>query len=96
MYQNSSFDRLHSQQRSFWKAIIKLVGHVLGGAILFMSIAFVAWSIGIGVDKLNTIHAFNDSILLVLHLVEKGLLYLDVLLSGIVVLVGASRFLKEI
>jgi len=80
----------------FWASVLKLIGHAIGGAILFMSLAALAWSIGWSVDRLNEAHPFSGSVLNVLHGVELALLYLDIALSGIVLFVGAFRFVREI
>ena len=84
------------QKPGFWRALPELLGHVIGGAVLFMSIAAVAWLIGFGVGRLNAIQPFSPAVLSVLHGFELGLLYLDIIISGIVVVVGGYRFLKEI
>ena len=85
-----------NQSPGFWSALPELLGHVIGGAVIFMSIAAVAWLLGFGVAQLNAIQPFSPAVLTVLHGVELGLLYLDMVISGIVVIVGGYRFLKEI
>ena len=88
---------LFGQERpGFWQALPILIGHVIGGAVIFMTIAFLAWLLGFGVSRLHAIQPFSPSVLSVLHGVELSLLYLDVLVSGIVIVVGGFRFLKEI
>lgn len=84
------------QQRSFAESVLQLLGHVLGGAALFMGLAAVSWGLGWGVAKLHSIHEFNPAVLALLHGVEVAILYLDIALSGIVLLVGAFRFVREI
>lgn len=84
------------RKSSFAESVFKLLGHVLGGAALFMGLAAVSWALGVGIDWLNGIHPFNKTVLALLHGVEVAILYLDILLSGIVLLVGAFRFIKEI
>ncbi len=84
------------ERTSFRGSVLKLLGHVLGGAVLFMGLAAVSWLLGVGVDSLNKIHPFSPSVLELLHGVEVAILYLDIGLSGIVLLVGAVRFIKEI
>lgn len=84
------------ERPSFGDSVLKLLGHVFGGAALFMGLAAVSWALGLGVDRLNGIHPFNPSVLTLLHGVEVAILYLDIALSGIVLLVGAFRFIREI
>lgn len=81
---------------SFLQSVLKLVGHAIGGAVLFISLAALAWGLGWAVSKLNVINPFSEQVLSLLHGVELALLYLDIALSGIVLLVGAFRFVKEI
>lgn len=81
---------------SFGQSVVKLIGHVIGGAVLFFSLALVSWLLGLGVSALNAIHPFSPGVLQVLHGVERFLLYFDMFLSGMVLLVGAYRFVREI
>lgn len=83
-------------QPTFGESVVKLLGHAVGGALLFITLAAVAWGVGFGVNTMHSLHPFSSSVLTVLHGVEVGLLYLDMVLSGIVLLVGAFRFVKEI
>jgi hypothetical protein len=84
------------ERPSFWQALPKLLGHVIGGTVIFLSLALLAWLLGWAITRLNTVEAFSPAVLNVLHQVELGLLYLDIGLSGIVVAIGAIRFVKEI
>jgi hypothetical protein len=84
------------ERQTFGDSVLKLLGHVLGGAALFVGLAAVSWALGWGVDHLNKIHPFNPSVLGLLHGVEVAILYLDIALSAIVLLVGAGRFIREI
>jgi hypothetical protein len=81
---------------SFNQSVFKLLGHVLGGAALLLGLAAVSWAIGWGVHAMNAIHPFNPSVLSLLHWVEEAVLYLDIALSGMVLLIGAGRFVKEL
>ena len=85
-----------TRQPSFLEAVLQLLGHVLGGAALFLGLAAVSWGIGWAVDSLNKLHPFTDAVIKLLHGVEVAILYLDIGLSGIVLLVGAFRFVREI
>jgi hypothetical protein len=80
----------------FGEAVIKLIGHAIGGAILFAALALLSWALGWAVATLHAVHPFNDTVLRLLHSTEVGILYLDIGLSAIVLLVGAYRFVKEI
>ena len=84
------------RSQSFWESVLKLLGHVLGGAMLFVGLAAISWALGWGVHFLNQVHPFNPVVLNILHGVEVAILYLDIALSVIVLLVGAARFIREI
>ena len=84
------------KRHSFSESVLMLVGHALGGSVLFVVIAAISWGLGFGVARLHQIHPFSPTVLNLLHGVEVVLLYLDIGLSGIVLFVGAFRFVKEI
>ncbi|MBC5763327.1 hypothetical protein [Ramlibacter albus] len=84
------------RQPTFGESVFKLLGHVIGGAVLFLGLAAVSWLIGWGIHALDAIHPFNPSVFALLHGVEVAILYLDIGLSGIVLVVGAFRFIREI
>jgi uncharacterized membrane protein YidH (DUF202 family) len=81
---------------TFAQSVMKLLGHVVGGAVLFIGLAAVAWLVGIAIAKMDATHRFDPAVLQVLHGVEVALLFLDVILTGIVLLTGAVRFIREI
>lgn len=83
------------ERPTFAQAIMQLIGHLAGGGVLFVTLAFISWALGLGVDTLNGIHPFSPSVLTLLHTVELWVFYIDIALSGIVMLVGAFRFLRE-
>lgn len=81
---------------TFAQSVLKLLGHILGGGVLFSGLLIASWALGWAIDALNGAHPFNPSVLTLLHGVEVAILYLDIFLSGIVLMVGAFRFIKEI
>lgn len=81
---------------SFGESVLKLLGHVVGGAALFIGLAAVAWLVGLIIAKMDAMHRFDPSVLAVLHGVEVAILYLDVGLTAIVLITGAVRFIREI
>lgn len=82
--------------KSFGESIVGLIFHILGSAVLFLVFATVSWALGYAVHLLGLRHPFNPAVLNVLHSVEIWLLYVDIILSGMVLLVGAYRFILEI
>lgn len=85
-----------SKPQGFFTAIFHLIGHVLGGAVLFLSVACVTWGLGYAIEWMNKIHAFPEAILKLLHGFEFALLCADVVLSGTVILYGLWQFLKHL
>ncbi len=81
---------------SFGQAIFLMTGHILGSAALFLVVACAAWGLGLAVHVLDAKHPFPERALSLLHSVELWLLYIDVALSGVVLLVGAIRFLMDL
>ena len=89
---NSSIGNGHS----FLESVVSLIFHIIGSAILVLVFATVSWMLGYAVHGIGSVHPFDVSVLNVLHAVELWLLYIDIFLSGMVLLVGAFRFLLEI
>ena len=85
-----------NKRPAFSESVVKLIGHAIGGAALFLSLAALSWGVGLVVSAMHKVHPFDATVLQVLHGVEIGLLYIDVALSSIVLLLGAFRFVKEI
>jgi len=80
----------------YWSSLVKLLAHLLGTAIMFSAILVVAWGLSYLVHKLNATHPFPPAIYAFVTTIEVWLVYIDVLISGIVFLFGAFRFLQEI
>lgn len=81
---------------TFGESIMLLIGHIAGSTVLFLSIVGATWLIGVTVHWLNDLHAFDPEVLAILTGVEITLVYVDIALSGIVLVVGAFRFIKEL
>lgn len=84
------------REPSFWESVMLLVGHIAGSCVLFMSLVGAAWLLGVAVHALHLKHPFDPSVLKVITGVELALVYVDIALSGVVLLVGAVRFIKEL
>lgn len=76
--------------------MLHLFGHILATAVLFLFVASIAWALGVAITFLNSKHPFHPGVLSALHTVEIWLLYIDILMSGMLLLVGAFRFLRDI
>jgi len=81
---------------TFAQSVLKLVGHLIGGSILFLALAALAWLVGYLVAKMHLIHPFSPAIYTALHGVELGIFCIDIGLTAIVLFVGAKRFIREI
>lgn len=63
---------------------------------MFIALATAAWGVGWTVAFLDSVHSFQPGVLHLLHNVELWLLYIDIGLSGSVLVLGAYRFILEI
>ena len=79
----------------YWQSIIKLLAHLLGTAIMFVAILLVSWGLSYLVHKLHLAHPFPDGIYDFVTKIELWLVYIDVIISGIVLVFGAWKFLME-
>lgn len=86
----------HDGSLSHVNAILLMSGHLIGGALLFLILAVLTWLLGIAVSKLHAIHPFAPPVFNILHQAELIMLVLDATLGGLVVCIGAFRFIKEI
>ena len=74
---------------------MRLLSHLVGTAVIFLSILLIAWGLAYVIHKLNEAHNFPPEIYAVVTGIELAIIYIDVGLSSIVLLFGAVRFLKE-
>lgn len=84
------------KQHSYSQSVVMLVFHILGTAVIFLSLASVTWMLGVALHWLHTLHPFSEPILKFFMGVELALLYVDAAVSGFVLLAGTWRFCKEI
>lgn len=73
-----------------------LIGHLFGSALIFCTFALLAWGIAVFVHALNSYHEFPVEIYAILTRIEVWLIYVDVLLSGVVLVAGTIRFVRDI
>lgn len=89
-------NRYGRRRDSYWHSIVKLLAHLLGTAIMFVAILLVSWGLSFLVHKLHTAHPFPDEIYNFVTKIELWLVYIDVVISGIVLVFGAYKFLLEL
>ena len=86
----------HGRRSGYLGSLIKLLTHLLGTAVMFSAILVLAWGLSFLVHKLHEAHPFPPAIYSVVTTIELWLVYIDVVISGVVLLFGAVRFLQEI
>lgn len=84
------------RKHSYAQSVVMLIFHIIGTAIIFLSLASVTWLLGVALQWLNTLHPFQEPILKFFTGVELALLYIDAAVSGFVLLAGTWKFIKEI
>ena len=85
-----------NKSHSYPQSVVMLIFHIIGTAVIFLSLASVAWLLNVALHWLNTLHPFSEPILRFFTGVEMALLYVDAAVSGFVLLAGTWRFCKEI
>jgi hypothetical protein len=69
----------------------------LGGtALVFVVLFTLSWSISWVFNYLDSIHKFAPEILKIATKSEVWLIYIDIAVSGIVLLAGIGRFLRDV
>jgi hypothetical protein len=81
---------------SFASAVLRLIGHLLGSAVVFATILLLAWVIGVAFHFLNSIYPFDIGEAGVIHKIQIGILFFDCGLSALVLFAGAKRFAKDV
>ncbi|GAC1626813.1 MAG: hypothetical protein NVS9B10_15130 [Nevskia sp.] len=84
------------REKPHWQSVLTLIGHMIGTAVIFVSMFGIGWSVSFLLEYLNSIHKFPSDIYGVVTAVELYFLYADVLLCGVVLCAGAIRFIKEL
>jgi hypothetical protein len=77
------------------RSVVKLLTHLLGTAVMFGAILLLAWGLAYFVSYLNAKHPFPPAIYSLVTKIEVGLVYIDVIISGVVFVFGAGRFIRE-
>jgi len=85
-----------SSSVGFYGHVLSLIGHLAASALIFVVIFTLGWGIGFVVHRLNAVLPFSERILGIIEKIEVSILYLDVTISGIVLLVGSVRFIRDV
>lgn len=81
---------------TFLHSVLNLIGHLVGSSILFVSFIGLGWIISLFYHWLDGIHKFPQDVSTFITECELYLVYADAVLCGLVILVGAWRFIKEL
>ena len=92
----SGWRNLDRSNRSFSLSVLKLLGHLLYTATVFIALFSFAWIFGVVTTHLNRLHPFAPEILRFASKVEIIVLYVDTAFFGLVSVIGMWQFCKEI
>lgn len=84
------------RHQGYWTSVFGLIGHLIGTAIIFSSVLILGWGVSYLAHFLDGHHKFPDQIYGSVMAFEVGLFWFDVVISSIVLLFGAWRFIREI
>jgi len=81
---------------TFGRAIINLMGHIAGAAVLFVVFFSIGWAISFFIHWLDSIHKLPEEMANFMARFELWLVYIDAGLCAVVVSVGGFRFIKDL
>lgn len=81
---------------SFGRAVVNLIGHLVGSGVLFISFFAIGWGISFAIHWFDGIHKLPDEMSSFIAQFELWIAYVDAALCAIVVLAGAYRFVKDL
>lgn len=82
--------------RSFWSSVLKLIGHLLAAAAIFVVYFVIVWLVSWILFELDSVHPFPPEIFGMITRVEVWLTYADWGLCIVVLATGTWRFISEI
>lgn len=81
---------------TFWNSIVLLIGHLAATALVFVSLFTFGWLVSWIFSAMNAIHPFADPVWRLVNSLEMWLTYLDLVVSGVVLLAGVVRFFRDL
>jgi len=84
------------QKQGFQRSAWQLLGHLSVGTLIFLVILFFAWALSLAFKYLNFLSPFPPEIAKLFSKFEIALFYADIILSGVVLLVGVLRFVRDV
>ncbi len=85
-----------SRESSFGYSILLLIGHLFCTAIVFVTLFGLGWIVSCVFNYLDSIHKFPEEIFNLDTKLEVGLVYIDAMVSGAVLLAGIGRFIMDV
>ena len=82
-------------RRSYFTLIMLLIGHLILAALVFTVFYTLQWAVGVYVGYLESIHSSTPMAYRVGSIFEIVLLFLDIALTGIVLVLGVWRFIRD-
>jgi hypothetical protein len=67
-----------------------------GTTLVFVALFSLGWIVSCSFNYLNTIHKFPDEIFKLVTRLEIGVVYIDAVVSGVVLTAGIIRFVIEV
>lgn len=84
------------RRHGYWISLVKLISHIAGTAVMFTAILLAAWALSWLVHSLDQTHKFPEEVYVVVTRIELWILYVDVGISGVVLVLGAWKFISEL
>jgi hypothetical protein len=84
------------QRRSTGRSTALLIGHLMTTTLVFVVFITLGWLVSYFSYYLNGIHKFSDETFKLIGSLELGLFYLDAAVSGIILLSGIWKFVRNI
>ena len=79
----------------YWFLVLRLLAHFAGSALIFVGLIGVEWLCSWAYDWMDGIHSFPVEMTKLIPKLRVGWLYVDILLSGTVLLGGLGQFVRD-
>jgi hypothetical protein len=81
---------------SLWGSTVLLLGHLCTTAAVFVALFSLGWVVACLLDYLDSIRKFPPESFKLFTRLEIGLVYIDALASGFVLMTGIVRFIRDV
>lgn len=89
------YEERSRRSRPYWASVLDLVGHLIGTAVIFTALFSIGWLVSLSLHALHSMHPFPEETFKFVTRIEVYLVYVDSVVSGIVLLIGMGRFCKD-